>query len=284
MRPSVNVVAALATAATFFAAVAVPASAECKRYGFTVNDYGKDGTTTDAKNLLDKLIATKMSEKGVKNYKTGPKKVSCELFLNFIVFDEHTCTADATVCWGGTPLPSSEQAAEATEAGEKTKSSSAEPAKQSKKKKEVAAKTGEAAKVPEIAKATAPPPAENATAETKAPDPKDTSAPTTEAKEGAAQPSESQANSASTAAATPDVTSAPSSATASVTPLAAPAAKAAKSVETGSLSEPAKKPSAKHHEAKKAPSENGETTAVKPAAHEESGYPTPLPPEDGVTP
>ncbi len=280
MRPSVNVVAALATAATFFAAVAVPASAECKRYGFTVNDYGKDGPTTDAKSLLDKLIATKMSEKGVKDYKTGLKKVSCELFLNFIVFDEHTCTADATVCWGGTPLPSSEQAAEATEAGEKTKSSSAAPAKQSKKKKEVAAKTGEAAKVPETAKATAPPPAENAAAETKAPDPKDTSAPTAEANEGAAQPSEGQANSASTA--TPDVTS--SSATASVTPLAAPAAKAAKSVETGSLSEPAKKPSAKHHEAKKAPSENGETTAVKPAAHEESGYPTPLPPEDGVTP
>ena len=280
MRPSVNVVAALATAATFFAAVAVPASAECKRYGFTVNDYGKDGPTTDAKSLLDKLIATKMSEKGVKDYKTGPKKVSCELFLNFIVFDEHTCTADATVCWGGTPLPSSEQAAEATEAGEKTKSSSAAPAKQSKKKKEVAAKTGEAAKVPETAKATAPPPAENAAAETKAPDPKDTSAHTAEANEGAAQPSEGQANSASTA--TPDVTS--SSATASVTPLAAPAAKAAKSVETGSLSEPAKKPSAKHQEAKKAPSENGETTAVKPAAHEESGYPTPLPPEDGVTP
>ena len=280
MRPSVNVVAALATAATFFAAVAVPASAECKRYGFTVNDYGKDGPTTDAKSLLDKLIATKMSEKGVKDYKTGPKKVSCELFLNFIVFDEHTCTADATVCWGGTPLPSSEQAAEATEAGEKTKSSSAEPAKQSKKKKEVAAKTGEAAKVPETAKATAPPPAENAAAETKAPDPKDASAPTADANEGAAQPSEGQANSASTA--TPDVTS--SSATASVTPLAAPAAKAAKSVETGSLSEPAKKPSAKHHEAKKTPSENGETTAVKPAAHEESGYPTPLPPEDGVTP
>ena len=280
MRPSVNVVAALATAATFFAAVAVPASAECKRYGFTVNDYGKDGPTTDAKSLLDKLIATKMSEKGVKDYKTGLKKVSCELFLNFIVFDEHTCTADATVCWGGTPLPSSEQAAEATEAGEKTKSSSAAPAKQSKKKKEVAAKTGEAAKVPETAKATAPPPAENAAAETKAPDPKDTSAPTAEANEGAAQPSEGQANSASTA--TPDVTS--SSATASVTPLAAPAAKAAKSVETGSLSEPAKKPSAKHQEAKKTPSENGETTAVKPAAHEELGYPTPLPPEDGVTP
>jgi hypothetical protein len=287
MRPSVNVVAALATAATFFAAVALPASAECKRYGFTVNDYGKDGPTKDAKSLLDKLIATKMSEQGVKDYKTGPKKVSCELFLNFIVFDEHTCTADATVCWGGTPLPSSEQAEETTEAGEKTKSSSAEPAKHSKKKKEVASKTSEAAKVTETAKATAPPPAENTAAETKAPDPKDTAAHTAETKEEAAQPAESHSNSAATTAAAPEATPASPSTAASETPLAAPAAaaaKAAKSVETGSLSESAKKPSAKHHEAKKAASGNGETTAVKPAAHEESGYPTPLPPEDGVTP
>jgi hypothetical protein len=62
MRPSVNFVAALATAATFVVAAVLPASAECKRYGFSVNDYGKDGPTKDAKSLLDKLIATKMSE------------------------------------------------------------------------------------------------------------------------------------------------------------------------------------------------------------------------------
>jgi hypothetical protein len=30
--------------------------------------------------------------------------------LNFIVFDEHTCTAEATVCWGGSKLPGSESA------------------------------------------------------------------------------------------------------------------------------------------------------------------------------
>src|SRR6185312_5607151 len=129
MRPSVNFVAALATAATFVAAAVLPASAECKRYGFSVNDYGKDGPTKDAKSLLDKLIATKMSEKGVKDYKTGTKSVSCELFLNFIVFDEHTCTAEATVCWGGTPLPSSEQAAASEEAGDKAKTSSEETSK-----------------------------------------------------------------------------------------------------------------------------------------------------------
>ncbi len=108
----------------------LPANAECKRYGFTVNDYGKDGPTKDAKELLDKLIASKMSEKGVKDFHTGKKSVSCELFLNFIVFDEHTCTAEATVCWGGTPLPNSEQtaAAETDTKAKATKTSSGEPA------------------------------------------------------------------------------------------------------------------------------------------------------------
>ena len=96
--PSTTSLAALAIAAAVWAA---PASAECKRYGFLVNDYGKEGPTRDAKELLDKHIATKMAERGIKTYTTGKKDVSCELFLNFIVFDEHTCTAEATVCWGG---------------------------------------------------------------------------------------------------------------------------------------------------------------------------------------
>ncbi len=51
-----------------------------------------------------------MTERGVSDFHTGKKSVSCELFLNFIVFDEHTCTAEATVCWGGSKLPGSEQA------------------------------------------------------------------------------------------------------------------------------------------------------------------------------
>jgi hypothetical protein len=111
MRFSVNFVAAIGLAATFAVATTVSANAECKRYGFTVNDYGKDGPTKDAKDLLDKLIASKMGERSITDYHTGKKSVSCELFLNFIVFDEHTCTAEATVCWGGSKLPGSEQAA-----------------------------------------------------------------------------------------------------------------------------------------------------------------------------
>jgi hypothetical protein len=31
--------------------------------------------------------------------------VKCELFLNFIVFDEHTCEASALVCWGDGQAP-----------------------------------------------------------------------------------------------------------------------------------------------------------------------------------
>jgi hypothetical protein len=72
---------------------------ECTTYFFEVNDYGKDGPTRDAQALLDKLIDQKMAEKGVKKYKTGQKEVSCKLFLDFVVFDEHTCKATAKVCW-----------------------------------------------------------------------------------------------------------------------------------------------------------------------------------------
>jgi hypothetical protein len=89
-----------AAAVLFGAAMAAaPADASCKRFGFTVNDYGKDGPTKDAKELLDKHIAEWAAEQKIKDYKTGAKSVNCELFLNFVVFDEHTCTASANVCW-----------------------------------------------------------------------------------------------------------------------------------------------------------------------------------------
>jgi hypothetical protein len=78
-----------------------PATAACQRLAFSVNDYGKDGPTKDAKDLLDKYIVTWTREKGIAKYTVGKKDVKCELFLNFIVFDEHTCQASALVCWGG---------------------------------------------------------------------------------------------------------------------------------------------------------------------------------------
>src|SRR5690606_16565487 len=50
------------------------------------------------------------AEQGIEKYSVGKKDVSCELFLNLIVFDEHTCTATATVCWGSDLEKSSQQA------------------------------------------------------------------------------------------------------------------------------------------------------------------------------
>jgi hypothetical protein len=99
MRASTIIAAASALALQL--ANAPDAAAACKRFAFLVNDYGKDVPTKDSQALLDKHIAQQMTELGVKQYKTGPKSVKCELFLNFIVFDEHTCQAEATVCWGG---------------------------------------------------------------------------------------------------------------------------------------------------------------------------------------
>jgi hypothetical protein len=80
---------------------AVPATAACKKFGFEVNDYGKDGPTRDAQTLLDKHIATWAKEHSISHYTVGKKDVTCELFLNLIVVDEHTCRAVATVCWQG---------------------------------------------------------------------------------------------------------------------------------------------------------------------------------------
>ena len=94
------VIAAVSTA-VMAVAVAGPASAACTRLAFSVNDYGKDGPTRDAKQLLDKYIAKWTADRGIKKYTTGKKDVSCKLFLDFIVFDEHDCTASAMVCWDG---------------------------------------------------------------------------------------------------------------------------------------------------------------------------------------
>ena len=95
------------------AMAAAPADASCKRFGFTVNDYGKDGPTKDAKELLDKYIAKWTKDNNLTNYTVGKKDVSCELFLNFIVFDEHTCKASALVCWPGEGGPAAAPAASA---------------------------------------------------------------------------------------------------------------------------------------------------------------------------
>ena len=84
---------------TILTSVTLGAQAKCQRMGFLVNDYGKEGPTKDAKDLLDKHVAKWASENKVSKYTMGKKEVSCELFLNFIVFDEHTCTASANVCW-----------------------------------------------------------------------------------------------------------------------------------------------------------------------------------------
>ena len=112
MRAKLSI--ALASVLVSALGVTAPADAACKKFGFTVNDYGKDGPTNDAKNLLDKHIAEWAAQNGVTAYQTGKKTVSCELFLDVILFDEHTCTASASVCWGAGVKPNNgtgEQAA-----------------------------------------------------------------------------------------------------------------------------------------------------------------------------
>jgi hypothetical protein len=257
MRAIFKLVAASATAAAFVATVSLPATAACKRYGFTVNDYGKDGPTKDAKSLLDKMIASKMAEQGIKDFHTGKKNVSCELFLNFIVFDEHTCTAEATVCWGGSQLPKSDEASAVGEApeGESKKASTDARDSGEVKKKDVAKKSEVAAEKKKTAsvKAVADPkkPVEHA---------QHTSAPADAASDAAT--------------ATPSTTEA-TAAEASTKPQTHETAP----VETGSLNESTKNP-ATHHAEKKAAPEANDGPPVKLDSGD--GYPTPEAPQDGA--
>ena len=97
--PTFRLRLAAAFAALSFGLASPVDAARCQKLTFSVNDYGKEGPTRDAQALLDKYIDTTMKERGVAKYTVGKKTVDCELFLDFIVFDEHTCKASANVCW-----------------------------------------------------------------------------------------------------------------------------------------------------------------------------------------
>jgi len=99
-----RIVLALLAGAFLSFVSSAPAAAACKKFGFEVNDYGKDGPTRDAQALLDKHVAEWAKQQGISSYSISKKDVTCELFLNLIVVDEHTCRAVATVCWPDAPV------------------------------------------------------------------------------------------------------------------------------------------------------------------------------------
>lgn len=147
MRPLAKSALGFAAALLVIMAGLQPATAACKKMGFLVNDYGKEGPTKDAQRLLDKHIAAWADEQGIEEYTVGKKTVKCELYLNLIVFDEHTCTASATVCWGGSKQPK-------TQTAKKKKSSKKKTAKATKTKKSKVVKTVATDAVPKAAKTT----------------------------------------------------------------------------------------------------------------------------------
>lgn len=115
---------ALSGAVGVFALTSV-ADAKCTRLAFSVNDYGKKGPTEDAKKLLDKYVAEWAKGKGIAKYEIGKKSVNCDLFLDVGLFDEYTCKAEASVCWGEDagdekPAAKAKPAAEKSEAPKKT--------------------------------------------------------------------------------------------------------------------------------------------------------------------
>ncbi len=103
MPSRTQLAAAAATAVAVLVGQVLPAQAACTRLGFSVNDYGLEGPKKDAQDMLEKHIAKWAAERGIKKYTVGKKSVSCELFIDLILFDEHTCKAEADVCWSGPP-------------------------------------------------------------------------------------------------------------------------------------------------------------------------------------
>jgi hypothetical protein len=104
MQPSRAFLTSMASMALAALALVSPRQAdarECTRLAFSVNDYGKEGPARDAQAMLDQYAKRWTAERGIKAYTMGKKTVTCELFLDLIVFDEYTCKAEASVCWGG---------------------------------------------------------------------------------------------------------------------------------------------------------------------------------------
>jgi len=93
-----NILAAALCGAVLFGHAGA-AQAKCQTLYFSVNDYGKEGPAKDAADLLDKYVVKWTKEKEIKHYRKVPKEMKCELFLDFVVFDEYTCTASADICW-----------------------------------------------------------------------------------------------------------------------------------------------------------------------------------------
>ncbi|OYW57231.1 MAG: hypothetical protein B7Y80_12565 [Hyphomicrobium sp. 32-62-53] len=145
--------AVAAAAAVLFSAGA--ADAACKKMGFLVNDYGKDGPSKDAQDLLDKHVAEWAAQNGIKNYTIGKKDVKCELYIDVILFDEHTCTASANVCWDEPgkekPAKSAKKKSDEPEAksaaNDEKKSSEKQPAATEEKPAETAAEKPAAAAI-----------------------------------------------------------------------------------------------------------------------------------------
>lgn len=72
---------------------------KCVRRAFEVNDFGKEGPISLAKQDLANYVKKIKQQKGVSNVTSSHKKPTCRLYLWLGPASEYTCRIEATICW-----------------------------------------------------------------------------------------------------------------------------------------------------------------------------------------
>ena len=71
----------------------------CERRAFEVNDFGKEGPISLAKQDMRNYVNKIKKREGVSKVRVSHKKPTCRLYLWLGPASEYTCRIEATICW-----------------------------------------------------------------------------------------------------------------------------------------------------------------------------------------
>lgn len=76
-----------------------PRPTKCERRAFEVNDFGKEGPISLAKQDMNNHAKKIKKREGVSHVKVSHKKPTCRLYLWLGPASEYTCRLEASFCW-----------------------------------------------------------------------------------------------------------------------------------------------------------------------------------------